>query len=104
MLTISVRRGKIPNNLHINSVARRNYKTHGLKSKCRNEVERGLPQVAQWLRIHLLKQERGGSIPWRRKWLPTQVFLPGKSHGQRSIMGYSPGGVAKELYTNERHR
>ena len=31
-----------------------------------------------------------GKIPWRRKWLPTPVFLPGKSHGQRSLVGYSP--------------
>ena len=26
-----------------------------------------------------------------RKWLPTSVFLPGKSHGQRNLEGYSPG-------------
>ena len=31
-----------------------------------------------------------GKIPWRRKWQPTLVFLPGKSHGQRSLVGYSP--------------
>ena len=31
-------------------------------------------------------------IPWRRKWQPTPVFLPGKSHGQRSLAGYSPCG------------
>ena len=31
-------------------------------------------------------------IPWRRKWQPTPVFLPGKSHGQRSLAGYSPRG------------
>ena len=31
-------------------------------------------------------------IPWRRKWQPTTVFLPGKSHGPRSLAGYSPGG------------
>ena len=31
-------------------------------------------------------------IPWRRKWKPTPVFLPGKSHGQRRLAGYSPGG------------
>ena len=30
--------------------------------------------------------------PWRREWLPTSVFLPGKSHGQRSLVGYSPWG------------
>jgi len=28
--------------------------------------------------------------PWRSKWEPTPVFLPGKSHGQRSLVGYSP--------------
>ena len=27
-------------------------------------------------------------IPWRRKWQPTPVFLPGESHGQRSLVGY----------------
>ena len=31
-----------------------------------------------------------GKIPWRRKWQPTPVFLPGKSHGQSSLVGYSP--------------
>ena len=29
-------------------------------------------------------------IPWRRKWQPTPVFLPGKSRGQRNLAGYSP--------------
>ena len=36
------------------------------------------------------------TISWRRKWQPTPVFLPGKSHGQRSLVGYSPWGH-KEL-------
>ena len=31
-----------------------------------------------------------GKIPWRRKWQLTAVFLPGKSHGQGSLAGYSP--------------
>ena len=31
-------------------------------------------------------------IPWRRKWQPTPVFLPGKFHGQRNLAGYSPWG------------
>ena len=31
-------------------------------------------------------------IPWRRKWQPIPVFLPEKSHGQRSLVGYSPKG------------
>ena len=33
-----------------------------------------------------------GKIPWRREWQPTPVFLPGESHGQRSLAGYSPCG------------
>ena len=33
-----------------------------------------------------------GKIPWRRKWQPTPVLLPGKSHGQRTLVGYSPWG------------
>ena len=33
-----------------------------------------------------------GKISWRRKWQPTPVFLPGKSHGWRSPVGYSPWG------------
>jgi len=28
--------------------------------------------------------------PWRRAWQPTPVFLPGESHGQKSLVGYSP--------------
>ena len=33
-----------------------------------------------------------GRNPWRRKWQPTQVFLFRESHGQRSLVGYSPLG------------
>ena len=33
-----------------------------------------------------------GKILWRRKWQLAPVFLPGKSHGQRSLAGYSPWG------------
>jgi len=33
-----------------------------------------------------------GKIPWRRAWQPTPVFLPGESHGQGSLAGYSPWG------------
>jgi len=33
-----------------------------------------------------------GKIPWRRAWQPTPVFLSGESHGQRSLVGYSPWG------------
>ena len=42
-----------------------------------------------------------GKIPWRRKWQPTPIFLPGESHGQRSLAGYSPWDY-KESDTTER--
>ena len=42
--------------------------------------------------------------PWGRKWQPSTVFLPGKSHGQRSLVGYSPWGhkrVGHDLVTKQ---
>ena len=42
-----------------------------------------------------------GKISWRREWQPTQVFLSGKSHGQRNLAGYSPRDC-KESDTTER--
>ena len=45
--------------------------------KCRRCKRRGFDP---WVR----------KIPWRRAWLPTPVFLPEESHGQRSLAGYSP--------------
>ena len=39
-------------------------------------------------------------IPWRREWQPAPVLLPGKFHGQRSLVGYSPWG-GKEFDTTE---
>ena len=42
----------------------------------------GLPRFNPWI----------GKIPQRRAWQPTPVFLPGESHGQRSLVGYSPQG------------
>ena len=56
--------------------------------RCREQRRRGFDP---WVR----------KIPWRRAWQPTPVFLPGKSHGQRSLMGYSSCGH-KELDTTER--
>ena len=41
-----------------------------------------------------------GKIPWRRAWQPIPVFMPGESHGQRSLAGYSPW-CRKELDMNE---
>ena len=45
-----------------------------------------------------------GRFPWIRKWQPTPVFLPGKSHGQRNLAGYSPWGckrVGHDLVTKQ---
>ena len=39
-------------------------------------------RVSPWVR----------KTPWRRKWQPTPIFLTGKSHGERSLAGYSPWG------------
>ena len=46
---------------------------------------------------------RVGKIPWRRKWQPAPVVLPGKFHGQRSLAGYSPWGrrVGHNLVTKQ---
>ena len=56
----------------------------------------GASLVAQLVKKIHLKCERPkfdpwiGMIPWRRAWQPTPVFLPGESHGQKSLAGYSP--------------
>ena len=42
-----------------------------------------------------------GKIPWRREWLPIPVFLPGKSHGWRSLTGYSPWGCKESDMTKQ---
>ena len=41
-----------------------------------------------------------GKIPWRRKWQPAPIFLLGKSHGQRSLVGFTPWDC-KELDKTE---
>ena len=42
-----------------------------------------------------------GRYPWRRGWQPTLVFLPGKFHGQRSLVGYSPRGCESRTRLND---
>ena len=44
-----------------------------------------------------------GKIPWRRKWQPTPVFLPGESHERRSLVGYSPWGCKESDMTEWLH-
>ena len=52
--------------------------SHGKESAC----NAGRSRFDPWTR----------KIPWRRECLPTPVFLPGESHGQRSLEGASPWG------------
>ena len=48
-------------------------------------TEKNLPAM-QEIQVQTLSQE----VSWRRKWQSIPVFLPGKSHGQRSLAGYCP--------------
>ena len=50
---------------------------------------------------HLIPKQHPYPVPWRRRWHPTPVLLPGKSHGQRSLVGCSPWG-REESDTTER--
>ena len=46
-------------------------------------------------------------ISWRRKWQPTAVFLLGKSHRQRILVGYSPQGLKRighDLVTKQQQK
>ena len=49
-------------------------------------------KVFPTLLSHQEQTERLKGLGWRRKWQPTAVFLLGKSHEQRSLLGYSPWG------------
>ena len=57
---------------------------------------RSTSQATQWQRLRLPTQETletyvrslGWKMPWKRKWQPTPVFSPGKSHAQGSLVGY----------------
>ena len=61
----------------------------------------GVSQVAQWVKSPSAMQEMQetrvrswvGKIPWRGQWHPTPVFLPGKSHGSKSLVDCSPWGL-----------
>ena len=48
-----------------------------------------------------LQETRIRKVPWRMEWLPTPVFLPGESHGQRSLAGYSPWGHKESDMTEQ---
>ena len=62
----------------------------GKESACNAGDLSSIPGFDSWV----------GKNLWRRKWQPTPILLPGESHGQRSLVGYSPW-VCKELGTIE---
>ena len=61
---------------------------------------RGASPMAQWVKNLPAMQETqetwvqslGQEDPLEKEWQPTSVFLPGKSHAQRRLVGYSPKG------------
>ena len=60
------------------------------------QTVKNLPVMQEtWIRSWFRK------IPWRREWLPSLVFLPGKFRGQRSLGGYSPWGSEESDTTEE---
>ena len=60
----------------------------------------GKESACQYRRHRRLKFDSWvGKIPWRRKRQPTPVFLPGKSYGQRSLVGFSPWGCRESDMT-----
>ena len=63
----------------------------GKRTICQSSLVKNLPANAGDLRVCRLGPWVR-KIPWRRAWQPTPVFLPGESHGQRSLGNYSPQG------------
>ena len=82
------------------------YSDFSSDSKLEEVLAPGAPFVAWWVKNLPAMQEKrlrflGREMPWRRKWQPTPVFLPGESHGQRSLEG-SGQWRQKELDMTER--
>ena len=83
---------------------------HGLREQCQDplvEIVGFLIKREEYLYHHKVVNSSSlnagdsrdpwvGKIPWRGRWQPTPVFLPGESHGQRSLVGYSPQGPKTE--------
>ena len=63
------------------------------------QTVKNLPAMQEtWFQF--LGSVAAGKIPCRREWQPTPVFLPGESHGQRSLAGYSPWGCKESDITD----
>ena len=62
----------------------------GLQSMGSHRVGHDLHDLASTAAMFLCNILKCVCINWKKKWQPTPVFLPGKSHGWRSLAGYSP--------------
>ena len=56
------------------------------------DMEATMTSINQWMDTEYVYIHTKECYSWSRKWQPTPIFLPGKSHGQRSLVGYSPCG------------
>ena len=61
-----------------------------LKSQQKQDLELTRSDHQLLIAKFRLKLQKVVKTTWRGKWQPTSVFLPGKSHEQRSLVGYSP--------------
>ena len=78
--------------------------TVGLDQRIDHEISVWLSRLSIWLQCGRPGFNPWvGKIPWRRKWQSTPVLLPGKSHGQRSPVGYSPWGGKESNMTEQLH-
>ena len=63
---------------------------------CKIEINMESVQLSRWRQCRRCKRHRFNplirKIPWRRKWQLTSLFLPGKFHGHRNLVGYIPRG------------
>ena len=67
-----------------------NYKKMNIQFKDGQRISRA-SLVAQMVKnLAAMQETQVGKILWRREWQPPPVFLPGKSHGQRTLVSYSP--------------
>ena len=57
-------------------------------------------KLNKWARTYYLNLPTSSLLSWRRPWHPTPVLLPGKSHGQRSLVGCSPWGRGYDWATS----
>ena len=74
----------------------------------KKKKKKTLPWWLRWQSICLQCRRPGfnpwiGKIPCRRKWKPTPVILPGKFHGRRSLVGYSPWDLKESDMTKQLH-